>query len=107
TGAQFRDINFNNQNYIFNSGFLSNLADLQNEPVRDEKRVAYIPFKNVVVRVTADGLEVMDYSMFKGKMFFKSQIIDADFDESIHWKKCHFAKFVRNISNNDRNRKDS
>lgn len=106
TRSELIETFFNFQDKVFNASFLSNLQLGEMEIIKDTKETAYVAFKNVVVKVTKEGIHCLDYSEFEGKLFFRSQIVEADFEKSDCWKDCHFAQFVKNVSNDDQKRKN-
>lgn len=104
---QFRDIYLKQQHLIFNDGFLSNLVADEREILRDTKETAFTLFRNTVVCISAETIELKSYSDFKDKTFYRSQIIDKDFAFEKDWKNGSFAKFAKNISNDNAERKKS
>jgi len=96
-----------NQDSIFNHNFLTGLEDISFNICRDNRKEAFIPFRNTVVKVTQDEVEVIAYDKFHNQVFYSTQIIQHDFTYSEDWKLSKFGAFIRNVTNNILERKNS
>lgn len=62
---------------LFNKSFLEFMPKVPNDFLRDDKATAYFPFKNGIVKVTADSTSILQYSDIKG-LIWGSHIIDRN-----------------------------
>ncbi|MBC8053307.1 MAG: hypothetical protein H7Y13_09595 [Sphingobacteriaceae bacterium] len=104
---QFANVFYKQFHLVINEAFLIALEFDNSQTLNDTKDSAYLLFKNTVVKVTEDNVTLSDYSEFDNLLVFESQIIDSDFEFNDEWKNCQFAQFVRNITNDDTNRKNA
>ena len=82
--------------------FLSFLPNVTSKFIRDDKNRSYVFYRNCIVCVTIDGIHTIDYD--KMDLFiWEKQILDRDFTLT-DWSGSEFAKFIRNISNDDEQR---
>lgn len=107
TKEQFRDTFLKQHHLVLNEGFLSILAVDNRELLRDTKETAYLLFNNVVISIKKDKIQHHNYEEFEDKIFFKSQVIDSNYTYENDWINCAFAKFIKNIAVNSKDRKDS
>lgn len=107
TPEQFQDVFLNNQYQIFNDAFLANMEVDAREILEDTSDTAYFLFDNVIVCVKATGIEYKAYEDFEKKTFYKSKTIERSFEFERNWVSGSFTAFVRNISNNNTERKNT
>jgi len=86
----------------FTEGYLNQLATRDLTMLRDTPDATYIFFQNIILKVTANDLEYINY-IDCGGLVWKKNIIDKDFDFST--KKSDFESFINNVSNNIPERK--
>ncbi len=65
------------------------------EFLEDTKEVCYFPFTNGVVRVTKDGMKLMNYGEV-GKVIWKSQVLDHKIyiEDDFKIDNCEYFKFL-------------
>ena len=96
---------FADRTRYFKEDFLS-LLDPKSIPfLKDDKDNAYIYYRNCGVRVTKNGLEIIEYENLGGYVW-KDQIIDRDFD-ICNSDDCDYKTFISNISNGNDGRINS
>jgi len=90
---------------LFANGLMEFLPRGDYNLLNDEYNAAYFPFKNGVVKITADGLSLLTYKDVN-KVVWKTQIIDFDIkiDVDIVSKKIEYAEFINCISDNDQDK---
>jgi hypothetical protein len=64
---------------LINESFLEFLPKIEPELLEDNKTTAYYPFANKVVKITADGIELVDYGQLK-KHIWRSAKIDQEIE---------------------------
>lgn len=89
----------------FSNGLLEFLPRGQYNLLQDEYNTAFFPFKNGVLKVTADDISVLSYADVN-KVVWKTQIIDFEVkvDPDIADKKPEYGEFINCISGNDTDR---
>lgn len=88
---------------IFTETYLSMLDSINVELLKDTKNISYIPFKNGVVKINKNKIELLSYIDIDGYIW-KGHIIDRDYKESNDH--TDFKDFVRKICNNQPDRID-
>jgi hypothetical protein len=86
---------------IFTDSYLSMLDAINVELLKDTKHIAYIPFKNGVVKVTKSKIELMSYVDIDG-FIWKGQIVPREYHKGE--AKTDFQDFVSKICHNDSSR---
>ena len=89
----------------FKEDFLSLLSYKTIYLMEDTKTEAYLPFKNVVLKVTKDHLEMIDYDSLDG-FVWKAQIINREVHEA-DTEDSDYQQFIFNICNNNQKRIES
>nr|MBK9653135.1 hypothetical protein [Bacteroidota bacterium] len=69
------------------------------EILKDTPTECYKLFKNRVIKITADGLQEIEYKDLHDKFVWKKHIIDFEFVDIKEFKQCHYYKFIYNVSN--------
>jgi hypothetical protein len=89
----------------FSNGLLEFLPRGQYNLLSDEQEAAYFPFKNGVVKVTKDGVQLLSYADVN-RVMWRTQIIDFEIkvDPDIADKEPEYADFINCISGNDEDR---
>jgi hypothetical protein len=93
---------FADKTRFFKEDFLSMLDPVDVYFVEDTSEAAHLYYKNCAVKVTRDGVEIIDYIDLDGYIW-KDQIIDRDF-AICEVTDCDFRTFVSNISGDDQQR---
>ena len=68
-----------NRPNLINEAFLEYLPNVEPEILEDTQSTAYFPFTNKVVKITKDGIELVDYGQIK-KHIWRSAKIDFDIE---------------------------
>lgn len=101
-----------NRPNLINEAFLEYLPNVEPELLEDTKSTAYFPFSNKVVKITKDGIELVDYGQIK-KHIWRSAKIDFDieieqllFEDELHIdpELDIFAQFMRYVCGENDNR---
>lgn len=91
--------------YLFTESHLNMIDSIYLKMLSDEKDTAYIPFKNGVVKVTADNTELLNYIDVDGYIW-ENQIINREFKKVSDYTN-DFQDFIRKVSANDDERTKS
>lgn len=94
---------FADKTRFFKDDFLSLLDTVDIHFVRDTKDFSFIYFNNCALMVYKDKIEQVDYVDLGGYVW-RDQVINRDFTLSKGFESCDFAKFISNISDNNKNR---
>ena len=84
---------------LFNKKFLELLPTFDAEILKDTPTECYKLFKNCIIKITAEGLQVIEYKDLHPKFVWKKHIIDFDFVGIKEFKLCHYYNFIYNVSN--------
>lgn len=89
----------------FSTGLLEFLPRGQYNLLSDEYDAAFFPFKNGVVKVTKDTVQLLSYADVN-RVMWRTQIIDFEIkvDPDIADKEPEYAEFINCISGNDKDR---
>ncbi len=98
TKAQQLDILARNSLSTFNDGILGLLQNHTKPLLSDGRETAYFPFKNVVAKVTAKGVQTIQYSELKDLCIWKQHTIDREFSYSPDFMQSQFAGFISNVA---------
>jgi hypothetical protein len=93
---------FADKNRLFEEDHLSFLKTIEPKIMKDNERVAYLYYRNCVVKVTADGYSTIDYMDIDGYIWEK-QKIDRDF-VPVDFDDCVYKKFIGRIGSDDSER---
>jgi len=85
--------------YLFNENHLNMIDSIHIHMLQDTKSESFIPFKNGVVMVTKDKVNIMSYIDVNGYIW-ENQIIPRDFT-TIKNVSNDFQNFVSKVSDND------
>lgn len=87
----------------FAKGLLARLGNISNlEFLEDGKDYAYFYFKNCVVKIHKEGLDVLDYTELRDKIIWRNSILEYNFSK-LKADKVNdsvIAKFITNLSMN-------
>ena len=86
----------------FNQKFLSMLSTSNIDIQRDNKKEAFVYYKNTAVKITKDNFELLPYSNLKG-LVWENQVIDRDFKPETE-SDGEFKTFIWKISGQDKDR---
>lgn len=87
---------FADKTRYFKEDFLNLLSSVDVYFIRDDRKTAYLYYKNCAVKVTAKGIDIIDYIDLGGYVW-KDQVIDRDF-KKCRADKCDYKQFISNIS---------
>ncbi len=73
-----RDTYLRQHHLIINPGNLEHLSPLPKEILNDDAHTAYFPFKDGIVKVTANDIIVIDYRDLNGKCVWKGRVINRN-----------------------------
>jgi chorismate mutase len=82
---------------FFKDEFLSLLSTIDIYFISDTKEAAYLYYKNCAIKVTKEGVTMMDY-LDLGGYVWKEQVIDRNFNRCEVNKDFDFVRFINNIS---------
>ena len=85
--------------YLFTESHLNMLESIDMKILQDSKDMSYIPFRNGVVQVTKDGIDLISYIDVDGYIW-KEQIIQRNFTRD-NSHDNNFQDFVHKVSNQD------
>ncbi|MCK5207799.1 MAG: hypothetical protein KAQ79_07260, partial [Cyclobacteriaceae bacterium] len=94
---ELREIYLRQQHILFNSPFLENLPKFTKPILKDDPETVYFPFKNGLVTLNKNGLNVNDYNQLKDKCVWRDRIINAKFKDCTDFDDCHFSRFIDNV----------
>lgn len=80
---------------LFKEDSLSILKEHTRKLLTDDKKKMYFPFLNGVAKVTAQGIELLDYSELKEFCIWKDHIIQRNFEMTE--SRSMFADFIENV----------
>ena len=87
---------------LFKEDHLSFLNTIKPMIMTDTHNIAYLYYRNCMVKVTSDGIELVDYSDIDGYIWEK-QIIDRDFVKS-DYDDCVYKRFINNVGGGEPDR---
>jgi hypothetical protein len=85
---------------IFNSTFLEHLETHSKPILKDNKTEAFFLFSNLIVKVSAETINYLDYSELTEKCIWKTHILNRSFVPT-EYQGGHFDLFVQNICNKE------
>lgn len=88
---------------IFNSTFLEHLPTHNKKILRDDRKTAYFPYRNGIVKATEGGHRIIKYSDLREVCVWRDHIIDRDF-EATDPAGSHYERFIHNVCNNEDDR---
>jgi hypothetical protein len=94
---------FADQTRFFKEEFLSLLSTIEIHFIADTKDASYLYYKNCAVRITKDGVTLLDYIDLGGYVW-KDHVIDRTFVKCSVSESFDFKKFVSNINGGDEGR---
>lgn len=94
-------------NTFFSESLLEFMPRINLNILKDTKEIAYYPFSNGVLKVTADKKMLLTYGQL-GVHVWRNRVIDfkIDIDEAIDWQAVEFVKFIDKICNSNIDRKN-
>jgi len=94
---------FADQTRFFKEEFLSLLSTIDIYFIGDSKDESYLYYKNCAIRITKDGVSLLDYIDLGGYVW-KDHVIDRTFVKCSVSESFDFKKFVSNINGGDEGR---
>ena len=94
---------FADQTRFFKEEFLSLLSTIEIYFIGDTKDASYLYYKNCAVRITREGVALLDYIDLGGYVW-KDHVIDRNFVKCSVSESFDFKKFVSNINGGDEGR---
>jgi hypothetical protein len=94
---------FADQTRFFKEEFLSLLSTIEIYFIADTKDASYLYYKNCAVRITKDGIALLDYIDLGGYVW-KDHVIDRNFVKCSVSDNFDFKKFVSNVNGGDEGR---
>jgi hypothetical protein len=94
---------FADQTRFFKEEFLSLLSTIEIYFIADTKDASYLYYKNCAVRITKEGVALLDYIDLGGYVW-KDHVIDRNFVKCSVSDSFDFKKFVSNINGGDEGR---
>jgi hypothetical protein len=94
---------FADQTRFFKEEFLSLLSTIEIYFIADTKDASYLYYKNCAVRITKDGVALLDYIDLGGYVW-KDHVIDRNFVKCSVSDNFDFKKFVSNVNGGDEGR---
>ena len=94
---------FADQTRFFKEEFLSLLSTIEIYFIADTKDASYLYYKNCAVRITKDGVALLDYIDLGGYVW-KDHVIDRNFVKCSVSESFDFKKFVSNVNGGDEGR---
>lgn len=88
---------------FFKEEFLSLLSTIEIYFIADSKDASYLYYKNCAIKITKDGVTMLDY-LDLGGYVWKDHVIDRNFTLCDVTDRCDFRKFVSNINGGDEHR---
>jgi len=85
---------------FFKEEFLSMLSTIDIYFIADSKESAYLYYKNCAVKISKDGVTIIDY-LDLGGYVWKDHVIDRVFTQCSVTDRCDFKKFISNINGSD------
>lgn len=96
---KLKEIFLREHNVLFGENALSPLQTHTANFLSDDKDTMYFPFKNVVVKVTAGNITLIEYDQLENLCIWENHIIDRSF--TLKNSKTMFEDYISNISNAD------
>lgn len=107
TPGDLKGLILKSHDQFFSNGLLEFLPRGEYNLLADEVNAAYFPFKNGVIKITYEDIQLLSYSDIN-KVVWKTQIIDFEIkiDPDIKDKAPEYGDFINCISGNDPQRND-
>lgn len=102
-----REIYLKNSNNIFNLVWLEHLQTNDSPILKDTDGEIFLPFKNTLVKITAEGIFEISWNDLKDFCVWEDQIIDHNIKLSEEYSSSHFATFLHNVTSQDESRFNS
>jgi hypothetical protein len=105
TPGDLKGLILKSHDQFFSNGLLEFLPRTDYNLLKDDFNAAYFPFKNGVIKVSADAVQLLSYADVN-KVVWKTQIIDFEIkvDPDIKDKEPEYAEFINCIAGNDEER---
>jgi hypothetical protein len=105
TPNQLLEAIYKGANTYFSASLLEFMQRIELNLLKDTHNEAFFPFKNGVLKVTADKKELLTYGALNCHVW-KNRVIDfrVDPDEAIDWHQVEFVRFLKKICADDTER---
>lgn len=84
--------------------YLEHLEEHTKPIITDTIDTTYKFYKNVAIRITKDGKELLQYNEFEGKCIWRGRIIQREFKNLENSNGGYFGDFLSNITNEEEDR---
>ncbi|GAB2560758.1 hypothetical protein GCM10027190_08010 [Spirosoma areae] len=96
---------FNRQQHLtVNATGLESLKTHDRPLLRDNPTTCFVPYQNGIVEVTRAGATLRPYKILNDRCVWKSQVLNRDYNPNATGEQSHYAKFLRNVANNEPDR---
>ena len=102
TSEKLKEIFYSSHHVLFGENVLSPLRNNDSEMLADTAKEMFFPFQNAVAKVTAQGVEVVQYADLKNLCIWENHIIKRNLILSD--SKPMFADFLTNVCSGDMER---
>jgi hypothetical protein len=105
TPGDLKGLILKSHDQFFSNGLLEFLPRGEYNLLTDEVNAAYFPFKNGVIKITYEDIQLLSYSELN-KVIWKTQIIDFEIkvDPDIKDKEPEYGEFINCIAGDDQDR---
>jgi hypothetical protein len=105
TPGDLKGLILKSHDQFFSNGLLEFLPRGEYNLLKDDPDAAYFPFKNGVIKVSADAVQLLSYADVN-KVVWRTQIIDFEIkvDADIKDKEPEYGEFINCIAGNDESR---
>lgn len=105
TPNQLLEAIYKGANTYFSSSLLEFMQRIELNFLKDTPTEAFFPFKNGVLKVTADKKELLTYGQLNSHVW-RNRVIDfrVDPDEAIDWHAVEYVRFLKKICADDTKR---
>lgn len=101
-----KEIYLNSQHIVVHDSLLvDHLPEPQEEILADTRQLAFLPFKNEIVKISANGITSIEYET-SPYILWETRCIDQAFKKVIY-QESPFFKFIQNVSGHDKARIDA
>lgn len=99
-----REIFLRQHHLIINKTGLELLTTHTRPLQRDTKTSCFIPYENGIVEVKAGSVTLHTYELLENTCVWQSAVLTRHVNLNVNGDDCHYARFIRNISNGEPDR---
>jgi hypothetical protein len=105
TPEDLKGLVLKNHEKLFSDKLMEFLPRGEYDLLKDEVDIAYFPFRNGVIKITKDGVRLLNYSEV-GRVVWRTQVIDFDIrvDDNVDEKNVEYKDFVYCISGQEQDK---